>query len=592
MTAKSRFRLLFLLACAGCRMSTGGDAGADGAPIRGGTLRILGNADVDHLSTSSAYVLPAFALMRAYTRQLVSYAPSADWSEHVRSAADLARELPTRENGGISADGKTYTFHLRTGVRWNTSPARGLVAGDVVRGMAMLCNPVSPVPAPGYFRSTIAGMGEHCDAFAQVEGSVPAIRAFASARAPSGVRAPDDSTVVFTLLEPASDFLQILALPFASPVPAEYLEYLPDSPAFRQHTISLGPYQIVSYVPGREYRLARSPAWDAAADPLRPAYVDSIHVTLGVSAQSVQQQLEAGIGDLSFDQDPPTADLAALLQMKDPKLVLAPPADAFSGLYYMPVNELSPNQDGALRKVGVRRALEYAVDRAAISQVRGGPELSRPLHQAVTSAAAGYAPGYDPYPSPGDHGDPEQARRLLAEAGYPNGLELKLLYQTRTFWPDMAQTVQASLERAGIRTELVPATGSDFYAKYLRNPENGARGVWDIALANWVPDWYGNNGRTVIAALFDGRTRGRSSVNYSSYDNPDVNAAIDRALTAASDAEAMAAWQDAARRVIEDAAIVPLNEGKQADYHSPRLRHCTIHSLSLYCDFTAVWLGR
>jgi peptide/nickel transport system substrate-binding protein len=227
----------------------------------------------------------------------------------------------------------------------------------------------------------------------------------------------------------------------------------------------------------------------------------------------------------------------------------------------------------------------------AVSQVFGGPEVSRPLRQAVVSAAAGFRPGYDPYPSPGDRGDPERARQMLAEAGYPNGLTLKLLYRTSGRGPALAQTVQASLEKAGIRTELVPSTGSDFYAKYLQNPENAQRGVWDLGLATWVPDWYGNNGRSMIQALFDGRTVGPNSTNYGAYDNPEVNRLIDVALSALTDEASIAAWRDAATLIMEDAGVVPLNEGKTPIYRSDRVRNCVFSNLSFNCDITALWLA-
>ena len=77
---------------------------------------------------------------------------------------------------------------------------------------------------------------------------------------------------------------------------------------------------------------------------------------------------------------------------------------------------------------------------------------------------------------------------------------------------------------------------TDFYAKYLQNPENARRGVWDIAIAGWFPDWYGNNGRTVLEALFDGRTIGPNSQNFGGYDNPEVNRLMDQPMTAAAPA--------------------------------------------------------
>ncbi len=79
---------------------------------------------------------------------------------------------------------------------------------------------------------------------------------------------------------------------------------------------------------------------------------------------------------------------------------------------------------------------------------------------------------------------------------------------------------------------------------------------------------------------------------YSSYQSDDVNGAIDRALAAGSQEDALAAWQEAATRVIEDAAIVPLTESKTPIYRSARVRHCAVNGLSMACDPTAVWLAR
>src|SRR5687767_439150 len=152
-------------------------------------------------------------------------------------APDLAAVLPTIENGGISSDNRTYTFHLRRGVMWNTTPPREVNAHDLVRGLKLICNPVNPSGAPGYYTNTIAGMKEHCDAFTKVPGTIDEIRRFVETHEIDGVQVKDDFTAVIRLVQPASDFLNILAMTFASPVPVEYLNYLPDSPEFRHNTI-------------------------------------------------------------------------------------------------------------------------------------------------------------------------------------------------------------------------------------------------------------------------------------------------------------------------------------------------------------------
>ena len=541
-------------ACAGGAPHAGSGGGP---PRRGGTLRIIGSSDIDHMSTSAAYYTTTSTLMRGMARQLIAYPPDTSFEQQAQLVPDMATVVPSVANGGISADGKTYTFHIRRGPAWNTTPPRAVTATDEVRGIKLLCNPVSPTGAPGYFESTIVGMDAFCHAFAKVNGTAAAIKAFVTSHEIPGVSAPNDSTVTFSLLAPASDFLNILALNFGCPYPVEYLEYVPDGAEMRTHTISDGPYQITQYVPNREIELHRNPSWDSSSDPIRRAYVDSIQILEGIGVESVQQQIQAGTADMPWDQVPPTADLPALLAAKDPGLILGLPGDHFVGSLYLPVNQTSQNAGGAFRKLEVRQAIEYAVDKAALVQVYGGPLIAQPMTQAVVSSADGYVPGYDPYPTPGNHGDSAKARALLAKGGYPNGLPVKLLFRTFGMEPQAAQTVQASLQRSGFVVQLVPSTGADFFAKYLQDPENARRGVWDLAVAAWIPDWFGNNGRTVIEVPFDGRTFGPNTTDYGDYDNPVVNALMDKAIHSLSQAAADSSWTQAAKQVMADAALTP-----------------------------------
>lgn len=101
-----------------------------------------------------AYYTASYTLERTYARQLFSYPASTDTTTANTPVPDLATVVPTTANGGISADGRTYTIHLRTGVDWNTSPARPVTAQDAVLGLKRLCNPVSPVGAPGCYENT------------------------------------------------------------------------------------------------------------------------------------------------------------------------------------------------------------------------------------------------------------------------------------------------------------------------------------------------------------------------------------------------------------------------------------------------------
>jgi ABC-type transport system substrate-binding protein len=567
-------------------------ADESGPPVRGGTLELVGSSDVDHLSTTSAYVSSTIWLLQTLARQLVAYTPAPDSAARMRPSADLAVEVPSSENGGISADGLSYVFHLRRGVLWDSHPPREVTAHDVVRAFKLFCNPVNPVGAPTYYTGTIAGMADYCEQFAHVPGSVAGIREFVTAHELEGVRAIDDFTVAFRLRTRASDFLNLVAMPFASPVPVEYLDTLPDSPEFRQHTISNGPYRIARYVQNREIILERNPVFDPRTDPLRPAYVDGMRVRLGADAELVELQIEAGTADLSFGESIPLASVASLLATADPTAWLSPGGGMYGVMRYLVFNHVGPNNRGALKQRRVRMAIAMAIDKAAIAQLAGGAALGRPLNQAVPSSGAGFRPGGDQLQTPRDHGDPELSARLLAEAGYPHGLQLTLAYPIFSSLPIAAQSLQASLKRAGIVLRLVPFTQGDYWGRVMPNPENARRGQWDLGLSAWTPDWFGpNNGRSVISPLFDGRQVGQNSQNFGNYQGAEVDAAIDRATTAAGEEAAEQAWVDAARHLMDDVAFVPLTEERSPYARSRRVRHCLWAPLGLSCDLSSVWLA-
>jgi peptide/nickel transport system substrate-binding protein len=576
--------LLSALALSAALVSNGWATGSAG-PQRGGTLKLLGTGDIFNLDTTSGYYTVLNIISRAFTRQLVTYPISPDFKKQLQLAPDIATVVPSRANGGISADGKTYTFHIKRGVNWDTSPPRQVTAADFVREFKMLCNPASPTGAPGYFTSTIVGMEAYCAGLAKVKATAPAIAQYVDSHPLRGVVAKDPLTLVIRLGKPAPDFLNIVALPFSSPRPVEYMQYVPDSADFRQHTISNGPYKIVKYVPTKEFQLERNPAWNPKTDPLRKAYVDRITITEGLSADNVQQQLEAGTAEMEWDATPPTQDLPRLISSNDPRLLIAPAGPYFVALnVYLALNQYS----GPMKNKLVRQAVHYAVDKNAVVQIYGGKRIAATTNQVILPGSVGYIPNFNPYPNKNGSGDADKARKLLAQAGYPDGLDVKLVYSTLEPGPRVAQSLQASLGRAGFRVKLIPATVSDFYGKYMLVPSNAQRGVWDIAPPGWIPDWFGNNGRSVIQPLLTNPAPGSS--DYGGYSSPVTNGFVEKALTAKSPAQAGTYWRKANAQVMKDAAIVPVEIQKWTVFHSSKVQNCIFYFLSLNCDVTQVWL--
>ncbi len=158
-----------LAACSSSSSSTGSTAAPTAAssvkPQSGGTLNIVAASGPDHIDTVPAYYTPDYELERVYTRQLVSYptvpAPttsSAGWTTDTTPEPDAATEVPTTANGGITGGGTVYTFHIKPGVDWDTTPARQVTSADFLREFKAFFNPVSPVGNPTYYTSTIKGM--------------------------------------------------------------------------------------------------------------------------------------------------------------------------------------------------------------------------------------------------------------------------------------------------------------------------------------------------------------------------------------------------------------------------------------------------
>ena len=576
---------------AGCSSGTlssqPGGSGGQGTPQRGGTLVMLGQSDIFNLDTVSAYYTVSSMLERMFTRQLFTYGVPTGAAAPPPVVPDIATAVPTTSNGGITDGGKTITIHLRSGVKWNSSPPRQVTAADFVREFKMLCNPSSPVGAPGYFTATIEGMASYCTGFAKAPGTVSGIASYVNSHSLPGVVATAPLTLTFHLLSSTPDFPYILTMGFCSARPIEYMNYVPDSAPFRQHTLSDGPYEITSYVATKSFTLARNPAWSPSTDPNRHAYVNKITVTEGLTSDNVQQQLQAGTGDMEWDVTPPAQNLPSLMSTHNSGLVIGPtaagPASISLGTY-LTLNQYA----GPFTSKLVREAVAYGVNKNAIVQILGGKSIASTTSQLVLPGNVGYIPNYNPFPDNNGAGDPAKAKQLLAQAG-KTGVTLKLLYSTTDPAPRVAQSLQSSLNAAGFHVQLVPVTQSDFYGKYLTVPATAKRDVWDLAAPGWIPDWFGNNGRSTIVPLLT--QPGLGSNDFGGYTSSTVNSFINAALSAPNAAAAAQNWQKADSAAMQDVANVPVNVQKWPIFHSARVHGCNFFWFGLNCDPTNVWLS-
>ncbi len=576
---------LMLAACNSGGGSPTGSGSAAATPVTGGTLNMLGAGDVDYMDPNITYYSVGYLNARMWARQLFTY-PADPGGANTKPVADLATEIPTQDNGGISADGKTYTIKIRPGAQWNTTPARQVTAEDMVRGVKRTANPVQPFGGIPDFANLIVGYKAFADGFAKVAKTPAAIQAYIDKTPLPGVVAKDQTTVEFHLTQPATYFVDMLTLPAFSPAPVEVLKYLPASTELGNNFPSDGPYKVDSWVPTKSISYSRNPAWNASTDPVRKAYVDKIVVNETVSQDSIQQQLQTGTptADLEWDVAPPPSQLPALIAKKDPNLNLGPTA---SSNPYVVYNTASPNNNKALANPKVRQAISYAINRDHVLQVLGGPTLNPPLTHVLPDNILG-SKQIDPYPY-----DADKAKQLLAEAGYPN-LTLKFLYRNASEGSSKAfQTIQQDLSKAGITVVGVPSPNADFYVKYLQVPSVAKRGVWDLSLAGWGADWYGNAALSFFKPLFSGEPSFPPiGSNFGLYDSAQTNALIDQAEKATTEDQAVELWAKADAQVMADAAFFPLTNPKQANYHAAQVNNAVyVPNLQMF-DPTNVWLNK
>lgn len=572
--------VLILASCSGnTGGGTGGGSGAGDAQT-GGTLKVLANGDVDRLDPQITAYVPTQAVMRAIHRGLLSYEASNDATERESLAGDLAVEVPTP-----SEDGLTYEVKLRDGITWNTPKgARPIVSGDVARGIKRTCNPFLGAALGGYFTSLIKGMATFCEGFADVTPEAGPMKKYIENNEISGIATPDDTTVVFTLVEPASDFPSMLSLTTANPAPIEVLDYLPDSPEYRANFIASGPYTVGEYTPDAKLLLTRNPSWKSDSDPLRAAYVDTIEMTMGFEGDAAMQQLQAGSADMLFDLSPSPANIQQLITAGDKKFTTM----ATGGVdQFMWFNTKTTNNDSLLQKLEVRQAIQYAIDKKAVVQVMGGPDIASVTNGIFGPGIVGYQE-FSLYGDAGGAPDVEKAKRLLADAGASN-LTLNFPYRNVGSQPDIAQTVQASLEAAGIKVKMFPVPPTDYYANFMTNRENASNGKWDVALVGWSPDWVGSAARSVFQPqfTFDGTPQ---TYNYVDFNSDKANALAAQALAAPTQDEAAEKWHQVDVAVMEDSPIVSIVARKKANYHSERVQNFLIYGQSQNGDWTNAWL--
>ena len=472
-------------------------------PHRGGTLRFAYDSDLNTVDPALAADTVAGVPTRLVHEGLVHYA---------RGSTDIVPALAERWE--VSADGRTYTFHLRPGIAF--SDGEPITADDFRYSWERLLNP-RRIPSPG------------AENYRLIEG----FDAFREGRAAhlAGLATPDARTVVITLAAPDRTFLHVLAMRFVSVVPRRVVEALGDE-GYGQRPVGAGPYVLERWEPNTRIVMRRNPRyWDAAH-----VYLERVELELSVARHLQFMRFLAGELEYAHNYSLGTADYLWLLHSAEWRPYVVRRPGNLIGAFLMNT-EMPP-----LDNVHVRRAIAFALDRESIAHAR---------NDRITAAWGLYPPTIPGYRADNplrQRFDLDAARREMALAGHPDGLPEEL-----TLWIGEGETgsiygdlVQADLRRIGVRVRQRPAAGSIYYTTL------GRRHTVQLAFTGWQMDF--PDPSNFIEPNFHSRgIQDEQSSNASFYANPQLDALLDRAKVEADTAVRIGLYQQAEDLLLRDA---------------------------------------
>jgi peptide/nickel transport system substrate-binding protein len=400
------------------------------------------------------------------SRTLLSYAGFPTDRDGTVLRPDLAASLPE-----VSSDELTWTFHIKPGIHY-APPLEEVevTSADFVR----MLHRVLPWHAQLSGFATLTQLG--------IVG-VPEFLA-GGASTVSGVETPDPYTLRIRVLRPAGDLPARFAMSDTAPIPPS-----PSDPAaplgiatghdedYGRFAVGTGPYMVegselvdlslppqqqvpaAGYEPSRSLTLVRNPAWDRATDDLRPAYVDRIEIAIGGTLEEASARVDDGEIDFVFNAGSPPQSPASQIEayFADPDLghVYTHSRDI---LRYVEMNIALPPFDD----IHVRRAINLVIDKAGLIQLAGERTGTVAGHMVLDSLEDNLLLGYDPYRTPGSHGDAGAARDEMSMSAYDadgdgrcddpacSGVEMV----TFRLSPEEVELVVANLAEVGITAEI------------------------------------------------------------------------------------------------------------------------------------------
>ncbi|MBS1913600.1 MAG: ABC transporter substrate-binding protein [Bacteroidetes bacterium] len=462
------------------------------------------------------------------------------------STLKLVPELA--ESCDISADGLTYTYHLRKGVLFQDSPCfpngqgREMKASDVKYCFDRMLDSREGGLGSSYFGDKVVGAQAYFDATGS-NGAKPI-----PPEGVSGFKAVDDYTFSITLKSPFGAFKNYVALGMCYIYPKEAVQHFGKD--FYRNLVGTGPFILTRFQKDQGITLKRNPKyWGKDEFGNQLPYLDAI--TWNFIKDERQQITEFTSGHLDEAYRIPTEFFRNVI---DENGKVTP---AYAQYHIFTVPALSTQFYGMLvtsdlfKDRRVRQAFNYAIDREKIIKyVLQGQAAGPAVHGLVPPSM----PGYDVASIKGYSYDPAKAQALMAEAGYPGG---------KGFPPVTIQLNSGGgrnlLVAQAIQSMLTSELGVKVDVKILEWPqhqellENGKAPLYRLG---WIADYPDPEN---FLNLFYGKTippTGPSQINSMRYANPEFDALFEKALATTNDSIRYRLYRDAEQIAVNDAPMM------------------------------------
>lgn len=458
------------------------------------------------------------------------------------------------ESYTVSDDGLTWTFTMRDGLKW--SDGTDLNAKDFEYTFKRLTNPDLAAP----YAETVIGM---IDGYQDAIGNPDAEGKTTTDPDPDKLNvaaSEDGKTLTIKLAYPCSYFDKIVAFGTMSPVQKATVEENGDAWATQPDTyVCNGPYMISEWTPSERIVCKKNPNYKGGWDSSRIVTENLNFLLLEDSSASYAAY---NSGEALLIKEVPTEEIPSLKKAADGGDFYV---DTILGTYYLSMNL---NKE-PFNNVNVRKALNLAIDRDYIANVvmQGtyspaynfmGPGVVDSEGMFFDNAVE--ANGGKPYISEDYEANLEEAKKALADAGYPNGEGFPTItYSTNDtgYHVAVAEYLQEAYKQIGITMQIDKVEWASF------TPQRRA-GEYEMARNGWVMDY--NDASNMLELLYS--TNGN---NDGKYNNPDYDAAINASKVADPKAH-FEALHNAETIMMNDYACIPLAYYNDFWLQSPKLK--------------------